>query len=105
MYSHDFLNYIPDCVPEYYRSLQEEENHQCELRMERQERYSANREKIRSAVESGLPILDYGGYDACWECGHADHNTMTWDDDDFARVICRNPLCPLHKAEAEEETK
>ena len=99
MHSYDFLNYIPDCVPEYYRGLQEEENHQCELRMERQESYAANREKIKAAVESGLPILNYGGYDACWECGYADHNTMADDDDDFARVICRNPLCPLHKFE------
>ena len=96
---------IPDCVPEYYRSLWEDEDHQSELRAQREERYQANRDKIRAAVEAGLPILHYGGYGPCQECSCADYDTMTDDEDDFDSVICRNPRCPLHKEhESEEDT-
>ncbi len=97
---------IPDCVPEYYRSLWEDEDHQAELRAQREERYQANRDKIRAAVEAGLPILHYGGYGPCQKCSCADYDTMTDDEDDFDSVICHNPHCPLHKEhESEEDTE
>ena len=57
-----FSEPVPDCVPEYYRSRQEEADHQYELQMKRQELYQANQQKIDAAIASGLPILDYGGY-------------------------------------------
>lgn len=90
---------MPDCVPEHYRSLQEDADHQYELQARRQELYRANREKLDAAVASGLPVLDYGGYDACRDCRSADHDTMTSDDDDLDRVICRDPACPRHRKE------
>ena len=96
---------IPDCVPEYYRSLWEEEGHQAELRAQRGERYQANREKIRAAIAAGLPVLDFGGYGSCRECSHADHDTMRSDEDDFDSVICHNPDWPLHKEHEPEEAE
>ncbi len=64
---------MPNCVPEYYRSLWEDEDHQSELRAQREEGYQANREKIKNAIEAGLPILDFGGYGS----GNAATLTMT----------------------------
>lgn len=94
---------IPDCVPEYYRSMWEEDAHQYELRAQREEGYAANREKIREAIAAGLPVLDFGGYEACQGCSYADHDTMRDDEDDFGCVICHDPACPLHKEHASGE--
>ena len=94
---------IPDCVPEYYRSMWEEDAHQYELWEQRQEGYQANREKIREAIAAGLPVLDYGGYESCWGCSYADHDTMRDDEDDFECVICHDPACPLHREHASGE--
>ena len=94
---------MPDCVPEYYRAQQEEQEHQYELLMQRQEHYRANQEKISAAVASGLPILPYGGYGSCWKCQSADYDTMTDDDDDMCCVICHDPACPQHKNRRSKE--
>ena len=89
---------MPDCVPELYRSRQEAEDRKSELEMQRQEHYRANQQKLDAAAASGIPILNFGGYGPCWECSDADHDTMTDEDDDMCRVICRNPACPHHNA-------
>lgn len=94
---------MPDCVPEYYRSRREDEDHRYELLMQAQAHYLANREKINAAVASRLPILSYGGYGPCWDCQAADHDTMTGADDDFERVICPDPACPQHRNHQSEE--
>lgn len=96
---------MPDCVPEYYRSLQEDAGSRYELRMQRQEHYWANRKKINAAAAAGLPILTLDGCGPCWDCQTADHDTMTADDDDIERVICFNPDCPHHKTKEEKEVK
>lgn len=88
---------LPNCVPEYYRSLQEEQDRQYDQKMRRQESYQENRRKLDAAVEAGLPILFFGGYDSCRECPHADHDTVTDDDDDICCVICHNPACQCHQ--------
>lgn len=90
---------MPGCVPELYRSRQEDADHKYELLVRRQESYRANRQKLDAAIASGLPVLDYGGYGPCWDCPDADHDIMTSDDDDMCRVICRNPACPHHRKE------
>ena len=101
--SHRYFNEpMPDCVPEYYRSRQEDADHRYELQTRRQELYRANRRKLGAAIASGLPVLDYGGYDACRDCPDADHDTMTDSDDDMCRVICRNPECPRHRKEVSQ---
>lgn len=90
---------MPDCVPELYRSRQEAVDHRYDLQARRQAQYDANRRKLDDAIASGFLVLDYGGYGPCWECPDADHDTMTDDDDDMCRVICRNPACPHHRKE------
>lgn len=94
---------IPNCVPEYYRSMWEDEDHQSELRAKREEGYRANREKVKEAIAAGLPILYCDGYVRCQKCEYADYDTMTDDEDDTGMVICRNPACPLHKEHEPEE--
>lgn len=99
----DFSNDgIPNCVPEYYRELFEREEHEAELCWEQQEHYNANKEKMKEAYEADLPILDYGGFDACLHCEDADHDTQTGFEDDFCRVICHNPDCPEHRKHKED---
>lgn len=88
---------MPGCVPEFYRSRQEDADHKYELRMQCQAYYLANRQKIDAAIAAGMPVLNFGGHDACWTCRDADHDTMTAGDDDICRVICRNPACPRHR--------
>ena len=44
---------MPDCVPEYYRSKQEETDRRYELQTKQQELYQANRQKIDAAITSG----------------------------------------------------
>ena len=98
-----FNESIPNCVPEYYREQQEKHDHLYDLSMQRRAGYLANQGKLNVAAQSGLPILDYGGYGTCWECPDADHDTMTSDADDFCTVICRNPACPEHQKHQAEE--
>lgn len=90
---------MPDCVPEYYRSRQDGADHRDELQMRRQTHYLANRQKLDAAVAAGLPVLTLTDYCQCWDCRTAGHDTMTGDDDDFDRVICRDPACPHHRKE------
>lgn len=100
----DFYDYdnIPNCVPEMFREQFEREAREAELRWERAEHYNANQKKLAKANADGYPVLDYGGYDACWECKDADHDTQTADGDDFCRVICKNPSCPEHEKHKEQ---
>ena len=88
---------MPDCVPEYYREQQEKRDRQYDMAMQRRERYQENQRKLDDAAGAGLPILPFGGYGPCWECPDADHDTATGNDDDFCRVICRDPSCRCHR--------
>ena len=63
-----FNEHLPDCVPEFFRSRQEEQESREDQLMRDRERYLANREKLQAAIVSGLPVLDYGGYDQCSDC-------------------------------------
>lgn len=94
---------LPNCVPEMFREQLEREEREAELRWEREEIYAANRVKLQAAREAGNIILDFGGYDACRECKDADHDTQTFDEDDFCSVICRNPDCPEHERRRKQE--
>lgn len=95
-----FDEHIPDCVPEFYRAQQEEQERREDRLMQEQEHYQANREKIQAAIASGLSVLDYGGYGPCGDCPHADHDTQTDAEDDFDTVICHNPACRCHRDQA-----
>lgn len=92
-----FTESIPDCVPEFYRSRQEAADHGYECEMQKRTHFLANREKISAAIAAGLPVLTLNGCGPCWECGTADHDTRTDDDDDFDRVVCLNPACRYNR--------
>ena len=92
-----FDEFMPDCVPELYRSRQEDADRRYDLWARRQAQYQTNRQKLAEAIASDLPILSFGGYDSCQDCPDADHDTMTADDDDICRVICRDPACLRHQ--------
>lgn len=88
---------MPNCVPEFYRSQQDDADHAWELREQLRESYRENQKKIEAAMDAGLPVLDFGGYPECWNCPMADHDTQTGEDDDICCVICKNPACREHK--------
>ena len=90
-----FNERMPDCAPEFYRSRQADADEQYEKRLQREERYKKNREKLEKAGKDGLLILDYGGYKPCCTCETCDRDTQLGDDDDFEMVICKNPSCRL----------
>ncbi len=92
---------IPNCVPEYFREQQEKYERECELYWQSLEHYKANQKKLKEAYEAGLPILSYGGYDACLHCKDADFDTQTFAEDDMGDVICHNPDCPEHEKHRE----
>lgn len=94
-------DFIPNCVPEYFREQQEKYERECELYWQKQEHYTANREKMEMAFAAGLPIIPYDGYEACQNCKDADFDTMTCEDDDMGNVICHYPECPEHKKHRE----
>ena len=59
---------IPNCVPEYYRALQEREEHEYELRQKRYAHYEESKRRIEEAKKKGYPILYFGGYSECFNC-------------------------------------
>ena len=87
---------VPNCVPELYRSQFEDADDEFDREMREQERYLENRRKLAAAHESGLPVLNYGGYGACCICPHADHDAQVDAEDDFDTVICHDPACIQH---------
>lgn len=87
---------IPNCVPEMFREQFEREEREAQLNWERMEHYKANKKKLEESSDAGMPVPDYGGYDACLHCKDADHDTQTDFEDDFNCVICHNPDCPEH---------
>lgn len=93
---------MPDCVPELYRSQQEEADRLYEAYLYDQAHYEMNRAKLHGAAASGFPILPFGGYGPCWNCKDADTDTMTDAEDDTCTIICHNPDCRCHKEEGRE---
>lgn len=91
-----FKEKMPDCVPEYYRSMEADEQHRYEIYKRKQEGFQRNKKKLEDAQKAGLPLLPYGGYDECWKCPHAEIDTATDEDDDTSVVICHRPDCKCH---------
>lgn len=91
------MSEIPNCVPEYYRSMIEDKEYEDELEYERTERYRSNKAKIEKAKADGFPVLSLAfdeGCEKCWDCATKDSDTMTSSDDDIELIICLNPQCP-----------
>ena len=77
---------IPNCVPEYYRSLQDDYDHECELEMERQEWYNKNKEyRKQKYIEGCNEIMSS---DECNGCIFGEEAMPDSEDDDMPTIIC-----------------
>ena len=96
------MNGIPNCVPEYFRSMFEDEAHEWELQMERQERYKRNKEYIDKRYKEGCWLVSFYP-DECEKCKHAEEAMPTSEDDDIPTKICDNwRNCPVFKEYVKE---
>lgn len=87
---------IPNCVPEYYREIQEREEHEYELRQKQFEYYKGSRQRLEEAKEKGYPILYFGGYTNCWRCKKK-FDVQLNEEDDMCALVCYDKTCAHHK--------
>lgn len=86
---------IPNCVPEYYRELEEKEAHEYEKAHKRDAYYEESRQKLEWAKQMGWPILSFGGYDKCHKCKYK-FDVQTDAEDDTDTLICLDRGCVCH---------
>ena len=87
---------IPNCVPEYYRSMFEPD-HDPEIDERNAARWESNRQNVKRAREAGLCIFCFGECEKCYECTHADNNTEEGPEDDSDAIICRREGGPCEE--------
>ena len=87
---------IPNCVPEYYRELEEREQHEYEKACKRAEYYEESKRRLKWAHRLGQPVLLYGGFYKCHSCKKK-FDVQTNEEDDFCALICYDKECELHK--------
>ena len=86
---------IPNCVPEYYREMQEREEREYERECKRLEYYEESKRKLEWAKQMGWPILYFGGYDKCHKCKYK-FDVQTDAEDDMDTLICLDRGCVCH---------
>lgn len=85
---------IPDCVPEYYRSISEKEEREFEKLLAREERYHADKMIMKQAERQGMDILyEINCADECWNCKSRSKSLQTWEDDDIGSFVCYKKIC------------
>lgn len=85
---------IPDCVPEYYRSISEQEEREYEKWLAREKNYHADKILIENAKIKGFDILcEINCADQCWNCKSRSRSLQTWEDDDMGPFICYKKTC------------
>ena len=87
---------IPNCVPEYYRELQEREEYEYEKACKRAEYYAESKRRLDEAHKLGYPIFLYGGFYKCHSCAKK-FDVQTNAEDDFGALICYDKSCEYHK--------
>ena len=93
---------IPNCVPEYYRSLQDDYNHECELEMQRQEWYRKNKEYREQKYIDGCNELRFYP-DECCKCQYGEEAMPDSGYDDMPTMICSNwKNCPVYRKDTQE---
>lgn len=93
---------IPNCVPEYFRSRFEDEAHEYELEMERNEWYEKNRMYRRQKMIEGCNELDFYP-DECGKCPCGEEASPDSEYDDIPVMICSNwKSCPVFRREMDE---
>ena len=93
---------IPNCVPEYFRSLQDDYDHECELEMNRQEWYRKNKEYREQKYIDGCNELRFYP-DECCKCQYGEEAMPDSEYDDMPTMICSNwKNCPVYRKDADE---
>ena len=94
------MNGIPNCVPEYYRSLQDDYDHECEMEMERQNWYEKNKEYRRQKYIDGCNEISFYPCE-CEKCQYGEHALPDSEYDDVPTMICNNwRNCKIWEREA-----
>lgn len=98
----DVVNSIPNCVPEYYRSLQDDYNHEYELEMNRQEWYRENKKYREQKYIDGCNEFRFYP-DECCKCQYGEEANPDSEMDDMSTMICSNwKKCPVFRKDVEE---
>lgn len=96
------MNGIPNCVPEYYRSMWEDEAHEAELEMQRLSYYEKNKEYRKQKYIEGCNELQFYT-DECIKCHHGEEANPDSEWDDIPTMICSNwKNCSVYKRDVEE---
>lgn len=96
------MNGIPNCVPEYYRSMFEDEAHEAELEMERLNWYEKNKAYREQKRKEGCAEINCYP-DECRDCRHGEEANPDSEYDDMPTMICSNwKVCPVFKKHVEE---
>ena len=91
---------IPNCVPEYYRSMWEDEDIKYEKELQREEEYKKNRELLDNAWASGLCILaEMNCASECFDCTNRTHCIQRDYEDDIGLFVCLNKGFCVHQKE------
>lgn len=83
------MNGIPNCVPEYYHSLQDDYDHEWEMEMKRQEWYKKNKEYRRQKYIDGCNEIRFYPTE-CEKCPHGEKVMPDSEYDDMPTMICSN---------------
>ena len=81
------MNGIPNCVPEYYRSLQDDYDHEWELKMKRNEWYKKNKEYRRQKYLDGCNEIRFYPCE-CESCPYGEEALPDSEMDDMPTIIC-----------------
>lgn len=93
---------IPNCVPEFYRSMWEDEAHEAEKELERQNWYEKNKAYQDKRYHEGCWLVSFYP-DECENCEHGEEGMPTAEWDDVPTKICDNwRNCPVFKKYVEE---
>ena len=91
-----------DCVPAYYRSMQEDEDIKYEKQLRREEEYRKSREVLDYASAHGLTILaEMNCAYECWECKKRTPSIQRDAEDDIGLFVFLKRFC-IHQDEKGE---
>ena len=93
---------IPNCVPEYYRELQEREEHEYEKACKQYEYYVESKRRLDEAHRLGHKVMLYGGFYKCHKC-EKKFDLQLDAEDDFCALVCYDKNCECHKREDEDD--
>ena len=89
---------IPNCVPDYYRELEEEQDRLYAQQMKREFEYQRNKQKLDDADAHGFKILaEMNCHYACFKCYNRSSILTRDEEDDICLFICYANKCNYQK--------